>query len=427
MLEGQVKALESEREKLLRRFKEDKARVWDGETVCSACGQPLPEDRIQEARENFNLRKSRELSEINDQGQLCSASLIAQKSQELDHARAAMQSALERREKAQGALEQAKADAPEQSPFENTQEYADLAAEKANLEAQIKDGGAGADLRRREAQDVLHILNGLIVQAQNDRTLIVTARKRRERLAELEQDQKNTAAEYERFERGVYLCEEFTRAKVSMLDERINSRFHAVRFRLFKTQINGGLQDCCDVLCPTTSGLTPYESANNAAQINAGIEIAGALGAFWGQDRRLVIGLIAAFSWAPVAKQTAAKTRSAAHRTYVRAARSWGAGSWYIFKNHLAADVLPVVLVGALAVVGKAILQESALAYLGLSDPTAKSWGLMINRASRFAGIYFTDYWKWWLAAPVAALMLTILFTRLLARWLEQQLLEGDV
>lgn len=151
------------------------------------------------------------------------------------------------------------------------------------------------------------------------------------------------------------------------------------------------------------------------------------LGAFWGQDRRLVIGLIAAFSWAPVAKQTAAKTRSAAHRTYVQAARSWGANSWYILKNHLAADVLPVVLVGALAVVGKAILQESALAYLGLSDPTAKSWGLMINRASRFAGIYFTDYWKWWLAAPVAALMLTILFTRLLARRLEQRLLEGSV
>lgn len=151
------------------------------------------------------------------------------------------------------------------------------------------------------------------------------------------------------------------------------------------------------------------------------------LGAFWGQDRRLVIGLIAAFSWAPVARQTAAKTRSAAQRTYVRAAKSWGAGSGYILKNHLAAEVLPVVLVGALAVVGKAILQESALAYLGLADPTAKSWGLMINRASRFAGIYFTDYWKWWLAAPVAALLLTILFTRLLARWLEQRLLKEEL
>lgn len=289
MLEGQVKALESEREKLLQRFMEVKARVWDGETVCSACGQPLPEDRIQEARENFNLKKSREMSEINEQGQLCSASLIAQKSQELDRARAAMQAARERREKAREALEQAKTKTPEQPPFESTQEYADLSAEKADLEAQIKAGGAGADLRRREAQDELHILSEQIEQAQNDRALIVTARKRRERLAELEQDQKNTAAEYERFERGVYLCEEFTRAKVAMLDERINSRFKAVRFRLFKTQINGGLSDCCDVMCPTTSGLTPYESANNAAQINAGIEIAGALGAFWGQSMPMIV------------------------------------------------------------------------------------------------------------------------------------------
>ena len=289
MLEGQVKVLESEREKLLRRFKEVKARVWDGETVCSACGQPLPEDRIQEARENFNLQKSRELSEINEQGQMCSASLIAQKSQELDQARSAMQEARERRKTAQEALEQAKVAVPEQPTFESTQDYADMAAEKADLEAQIKAGGAGAELLRQEAQDELHILSEQIEQAQNDRTLIVTARKRRERLAELEQDQKNTAAEYERFEHGVYLCEEFTRAKVSMLDERINSRFHAVRFRLFKTQINGGLQDCCDVLCPTTSGLTPYDSANNAAQINAGIEIAGALGGFWGQSMPMIV------------------------------------------------------------------------------------------------------------------------------------------
>ena len=74
-----------------------------------------------------------------------------------------------------------------------------------------------------------------------------------------------------------------------MLDERINSRFKAVRFRLFKQQINGGLQDCCDVLCPTTSGLTPYDSANNAAQINAGVEIAAALGRHWGKTMPMIV------------------------------------------------------------------------------------------------------------------------------------------
>ena len=74
-----------------------------------------------------------------------------------------------------------------------------------------------------------------------------------------------------------------------MLDERINIRFKSVRFRLFKTQINGGIADCCDVLCPTTSGLTPYDSANNAAQIQAGCEIAGILSRHWGLDLPMVI------------------------------------------------------------------------------------------------------------------------------------------
>lgn len=145
------------------------------------------------------------------------------------------------------------------------------------------------------------------------------------------------------------------------------------------------------------------------------------LGAFWGQSRLTVLLIIALFSWAPIAKQVRAKARSVRGRQYVRMAQSYGGGPLYVVRAHLWPEVWPLLSVNALAVVGKAILQESALAYLGLSDPLAKSWGLMINRASRFAGIYFTDYWKWWLLAPVLALMATILFTRLLARWLEQR------
>jgi peptide/nickel transport system permease protein len=78
-----------------------------------------------------------------------------------------------------------------------------------------------------------------------------------------------------------------------------------------------------------------------------------------------------------------------------------------------------LLVVNALGVIGKTIRQEAALAYLGLSDPLAKSWGLMINRASGFSGIYFTDYWKWWLIPPVLSLLVTILLTRLLARTME--------
>lgn len=68
-----------------------------------------------------------------------------------------------------------------------------------------------------------------------------------------------------------------------MLTERINSKFKSVRFRLFQDQVNGGVKDDCEVLVPTAEGvLVPYTFANNAARINAGLEIIGALSAHWG-------------------------------------------------------------------------------------------------------------------------------------------------
>lgn len=143
------------------------------------------------------------------------------------------------------------------------------------------------------------------------------------------------------------------------------------------------------------------------------------LGAFFGQSSFNVVIIIALFSWAPIAKQVRAKALSLRERRYVTLATSYGGKPGYIIRVHMLPELMPLLLINALGVVGKAIRQESALAFLGLSDPMAKTWGLMINRASGFAGIYFTDYWKWWLLPPVIALMITILLTRLLAKALE--------
>lgn len=47
--------------------------------------------------------------------------------------------------------------------------------------------------------------------------------------------------------------------------------------------MNGGVKDDCEVLVPVEGGvLVPYTFANNAARINAGLEIIGALSAHWG-------------------------------------------------------------------------------------------------------------------------------------------------
>ena len=146
------------------------------------------------------------------------------------------------------------------------------------------------------------------------------------------------------------------------------------------------------------------------------------IGAFLGQSTWNIIWIIAAFSWAPIAKQMRAKTLSVRRRDYVQLARLYGGGPWYLIRVHIGRELWPLLAVSSLAVVGRAILQESSLAFLGLSDPLARSWGMMIARAIAFPGIYRTEFWKWWLMAPVGALMASTILLRLLVRALEGRL-----
>ena len=148
------------------------------------------------------------------------------------------------------------------------------------------------------------------------------------------------------------------------------------------------------------------------------------VGAFFGQSTWNIIWIIAAFSWAPIAKQLRAKTISVKNARYIKLAKSFGGSSFYIIRRHMLSELMPLLTVNSLGVIGSAIVQESSLAFLGLSDPLAKSWGLMIARARAFPGIFFTEFWKWWLIPPVAALIASTLCLRLLARALENTWLK---
>lgn len=148
------------------------------------------------------------------------------------------------------------------------------------------------------------------------------------------------------------------------------------------------------------------------------------VGAVFGQSMGNVIVIIALFSWAPIAKQLRAKTISIRNAPYIRLAKSYGGKHFYLICRHMMPEILPLLLVNTLGIIGMAIVQESSLAFLGLSDPLAKSWGLMISRARAFPGIFFTDFWKWWLLPPVCSLVAATLSLRLLAKALESAWLK---
>ena len=74
------------------------------------------------------------------------------------------------------------------------------------------------------------------------------------------------------------LIDRFVTERCGLLEETINRLFPTVRWSLFERQINGGIKDTCVCLI----GGVQFSDANNAAKINAGLEIIGVLSEHYG-------------------------------------------------------------------------------------------------------------------------------------------------
>lgn len=127
-----------------------------------------------------------------------------------------------------------------------------------------------------------------------------------------------------------------------------------------------------------------------------------------GMDRIVVV--LAGTSWAGMARIVRAEALSLQEREFVLAARATGSTRWQIAAGELLPNVLPTVLVLAGLLVGRAILIEAGLSFLGLGDPTVVSWGAMAGDANA------TLRTGWWAAAaPGFAIVLTVLGLNLLS------------
>lgn len=151
------------------------------------------------------------------------------------------------------------------------------------------------------------------------------------------------------------------------------------------------------------------------------------LAAFFGPSLFNIILVLVLFSWAAPARMVRAATLSLKQQPYIQAAAHYGAGTFYLLRKHFLPELFPLIAVSMIRLTGRAIVAEASLAFLGLGDPTSGSWGLIINHATSFSGIYFTPFWKWWLLYPW--LFLTILVTSLafLTREFEDALGEKRV
>jgi len=126
---------------------------------------------------------------------------------------------------------------------------------------------------------------------------------------------------------------------------------------------------------------------------------------------------IAVVSWPPVARLIRGEVMSLRTRDYVQAAIVMGQRDSQIVLREILPNTLSPLIVLASLMVATAILLESSLAFLGLGDPSAMSWGYMVG-----AGRTMIRQ-AWWLTVvPGVAILLTVLALNLIGEGLNDAL-----
>lgn len=283
--ENDINYMINQRNKLLEEYKEVQMKEWDtSKEVCPTCGRELPAEQIDELKSKFNLDKHNKLTEINQRGQSVSKGAIEEQKAaiaKLDKEKEITGSEIILYKKQLSKLEESK---PKAELFENTEMYHVLNQKLQEAQNMIVDDLNIA--RKQELEDDISNLNEEKKLREKELSLFSTVDYQNKRIDELKKTQKILSENYEKMEFEIHLCEEFIKTKVNMITENINQYFKNVRFKLFETQINGGLKECCDVMVPAKSGAyVPFNNGSNrGANMNAGIEMISVLSRYIGAE-----------------------------------------------------------------------------------------------------------------------------------------------
>ena len=245
---------------------------------CLSCGQTLPADKLQQARDAFEAGKKKQLAEIEEsansykEAKAQAQDRLARMQEEGRQVRAAI-------EELEQQIAAASANAIEPQDMEHYAENAHSINEKINkLNGELADMVQGSFTVREKLKAEITAVQGEIYQ-QN---LIVSKESllgyARERIEALREDARNSAECLEAIEKMLFLMEQYSRYKTRFVEDSINGLFRIARFRLFREQANGGVEDRCDVV---HEGV-PYISVNNGMKINLGIDIINTLSVAYG-------------------------------------------------------------------------------------------------------------------------------------------------
>lgn len=242
---------------------------------CPSCGSGLSGEKLDNAVEKFNADKAQKLQANISKGKRekeVIESLVAQLEELKKQKEAITFQIADKGAEAIGLKEAIEAESNKEKQhyvasdlLEKNAEYQRLASEIDELKKQkgsIQQPDT-TELRQKKA-----LVSRDIDELKNQLYIKTTAETQKKRIQGLESELKTLSQELATLEGKEFIADKFNRAKIVAIENGINGLFATIKWKMFKPLMTGGEEECCEALIDGT----PYQAANNAAQINAGIE-----------------------------------------------------------------------------------------------------------------------------------------------------------
>ena len=307
-----------ERKKLGEQYNAEKVKVFDetyclfdakkwvfdeSTTVCSLCGQKLPEDKIEQLKADFERRKEEAREDAMRKLRDAKNNFVAQKNSNLEEIKkkgfvqkdlideltrknADLQVViddLKEQEKVAAArkeeLSKQLAEIPEEADYTQNEEYVTLNTRHNEVLAEIERLQAADDaelvaslkIEKADLRSQLEEVNKIIAQAANNIRID-------EQIADMQKKQREYEQAKADAEKILHQLKEVSKRKNALLVEEINQHFGIVSWKLFDYQKNGEYKEVC---VPMVDGKEFGVTTNTGREIQAKLDICNSFQKFF--------------------------------------------------------------------------------------------------------------------------------------------------
>lgn len=269
---SQQKSNELMRDELRNKFTEVNNMQYDeSKNICPHCGQELPQEKIDGFMEDFNINKSKQLENINKDGKRLKEQFesINEDIQVLEKYIQNHQILINDYKFKLKEVAKKIANANDDFAKKQQPKLDEIDEKIVNTEREMEFLKSNTGEEVAKINEEIGMLKEQCSHYEEIKAKERLAKTQINRIAELEAREKELSKQYNDMDKMLYLTDLFIKTKVAMLTEKINSNFKLCNFRLFEEQINGGLNEVCEV---TVNGVN-YTDLNNAMKINAGLDV----------------------------------------------------------------------------------------------------------------------------------------------------------